>query len=97
MTGILLLLLQDLALGLLRVGNLRHRLVGVEALIARLILVTTALETPDEGSCAVILLILTLASLRGGGLVFLRFFNDRLCLLGLGVGFGGLGFCRGSS
>ena len=98
MTGILLLLLQDLALGLLRVGNLRDRLVGVEAFITRLILVTTALEAPDEGSCAVILLILTLASIRGGGLVFfLRFFNDRLCLLGLGVGFGGLGFRRGSS
>lgn len=98
MTGILLLLLQDLALGLLRIGDLRDRLVGVEAFIARLILIATALKALDKGGCAVVLLILTLTSIRGGGLVFLfRFFRDRLCLLSLRVDFGGLGFCRRSS
>lgn len=53
--GVLLLLLQELLLDLFGVWDLGNRLSGLEALISRLVLVTTALEALNKGSSLIIL------------------------------------------
>jgi hypothetical protein len=89
--GRALLLLRDLLLGLLGVRNLGDRLVGVVALVAGLIFVTTAFEALDEGSSLVILGILDLLLAvrrhrQDFFLVFIVRLRRYLCLLGLGGG-----------
>lgn len=78
---LILLLLQDLALGLLRVRDLGNWFAGVVALVSRLVLITTALESLDEGDGPVVFFLLTLTRLGSGRIIVVRLFGDSLGFL----------------
>lgn len=91
---LILLLLQDLALGLLRVRDLGNWFAGVVALVSRLVLITTALESLDEGDGPVVFFLLTLTRLGSGRIIVVRLFGDSLGFLRFGgsLGVGSLRF-----